>query len=196
LINKDEMKAEEKIYQAFFELKKKKLYYTQIKEQTGLSHSSVQNELKKLKKEGILSEEKTKANIFYIIKDKKIFILRFSEIAIKKFNGLNPNIKIPLKNFLKELPDEIYTIILFGSASRKEEKKESDIDLLVVSNKKKDLKRNKKEAEITSKYSISVFQADFLQFKKNKDDLIVQAKKTGFPIYKEQNFYEVLLDEY
>ena len=56
--------------------------------------------------------------------------------------------------------------------------------------------KNKKEAEITSKYPLSIFQATIDQFEKNKDDIIIQAKKTGFPIHKEQNFYETILNEY
>ena len=190
------MKAEEKIYQAFFDLKEPKLYYNQIKDQTNLSHSSLQNALEKLKTAGILAEEKTKANTFYSVKDKKIFTLRFSEIAIKKFSELSPNVKTPLKNFLKNLPEDIHTIILFGSASRKEETKDSDIDLLIVSNKKADFSKNKKEAEITSKYHLSIFNSTMTQFKKNKDHILIQARKTGFPIYKEQNFYEAMLDGY
>jgi predicted nucleotidyltransferase/predicted transcriptional regulator len=190
------MNAEEKVYQAFFDIKEPKLYYSQIKEQAHLSHSSLQNALEKLKKAGVLSEEKTKSNMFYIIKDKKVFSLKFSEIAIKKFNHLNVNVKVPLRNFLKNLPEDIYTIIFFGSASRKEETKGSDIDLLMVSTKKEDLTKNKKEAEITSKHPISMFNATITQFKENKDHVIIQARKTGLPIYKEQNFYEVILDGY
>lgn len=190
------MKAEDKIFKAFFEINEEKLYYNQIKEQTKLSHSSLQNVLDKLTKNKILSLEKTKSNTFYRIKDKKIFALKFSEIAIQKYQNLNRDIRVPLNNFLKNLPEEIYTIIFFGSASRGEETKDSDIDLLVVSNKKQDLSKNKKEAEITSKYPFSLFQSTITQFKKNKDHVIIQARKTGFPIYKEQNFYEVLLNGY
>ena len=115
---------------------------------------------------------------------------------MQKFNELNIGVKNPLRNFLKNIPKEIYTIILFGSASRKEEQKGSDIDLLIIANKKADLTNNKKEAEITSKHSISIFQATIKQFIQNKDDVIIQARKIGFPICKEQNFYEVILDEY
>tara|TARA_B100000315_G_C14457857_1_gene532295 strand:- start:218 stop:844 length:627 start_codon:yes stop_codon:yes gene_type:complete len=197
-INKEifqsDMKAEEKIYLAFFELKQPRIYYNQIKEHTKLSHSSLQNALKKLK--DVFEEEKTKSNTFYKINDKKFFGLKFSEIAINKFKHLNPNIKTPLNNFLKKIPGQIYTIVLFGSASRKEETKRSDIDILIVSDKKVNLSKNKKEAEITSKHPISLFQVTFDQFKKNKDDVVIQVRKTGFPIYKEQNFYEVILDEY
>ena len=43
------MKAEEKVYKAFYDLKEPKLYYNQIKEHTNLSHSSLQNALEKIK---------------------------------------------------------------------------------------------------------------------------------------------------
>ena len=190
------MKPEEKVYKAYFESKKNSLYFNEIKELSKLSDSSLTNTLNKLLHNNILTREKTKSNTFYKIKDKKLFALKFSEIAINKFNNLNIGVKTPLRNFLKNIPKEIYAIILFGSASRKEEQKGSDIDLLIIANKKTDLTDNKKEAEITSKHSISKFQATIKQFIQNKDDVIIQSRKIGFPIYKEQNFYEVILDEY
>ena len=191
-----EMKPEEKVYNAYFESKKSTLYFNEIKELSKLSDSSLTNTLSKLLKNNTLTQEKTKANTFYIIKDKKLFALKFSEIAIQKFNSLNINIKVPLRNFLKNIPEDIHTIILFGSASRGEETKDSDIDLLIVSNKKADFSKNKKEAEITSKYPLSLFNSTIAQFKENKDHVIIQARKTGFPIHKEQNFFEVILDGY
>jgi len=190
------MKPEEKVYKAYFESKKNILYFNEIKELSKLSDSSLTNTLNKLTKNNILIQEKTKSNTFYKIKDKKLFTLKFSEIAIQKFNELNIGVKTPLRNFLKNISKEIYTIVLFGSASRKEEQKESDIDLLIITNKKIDLINNKKEAEITSKHPISIFQATIEQFIQNKDDVIMQARKTGFSICKEQNFYEAMLDEY
>ncbi len=190
------MKAEDKIYKAFFESKEPKLYYNQIKEQTNLSHSSLQNALEKLKKEKILDEEKTKSNTFYKIKNKKLIALKFSELAIQKFQDLNRGVRIPLNNFLKDVPKSIYTIILFGSASKKEEQKKSDIDILIVSNKSLNLDDTKKNAEAISNYPLSIFQCTVNDLLKNKDHVIIQARKTGFPIYKEQNFYEVILDEY
>ena len=190
------MKPEDKVYLAYFESKKSTLYFNEIKELSKLSDSSLANTLKKLTKNSILAQEKTKSNTFYNVKDTKILALKFSEIAIQKSNNLNTGVKIPLKNFLKNIPQEIYTIILFGSSSRKEETKESDIDVLIISNKKIDLTKNKKEAEISSKYPLSIFQATIEQFIKNNDDILIQARKTGFPIYKEQNFYEAILDGY
>ena len=190
------MKPEDKIYRSYFESKKNSLYFNEIKELSKLSDSSLINSLNKLVKNEILAQEKTKSNTFYKLKDKKLFALKFSEIAIQTFNNLNIGVRAPLRNFLRNIPKEIYTIVLFGSTSKKEEQKGSDIDILIISNKKADLTANKKEAEITSKHSLSLFQATIDQFIQNKDDIIIQARKTGFPIYKEQNFYEVILDEY
>ena len=190
------MKPEGKVYQAYFESEKGTLYFNEIKELSHLSDSSLTNTLNKLTNNSILIQEKTKSNTFYKVKDKKIFALKFSEIAIQKFNNLNAGVKTPLRNFLKNIPQETYTLVLFGSASRKEEGKGSDIDLLIISNKKSDLTKNKKEAEITSKHTVSVFHATISQFTENKDDVVIQARKTGFPIYKEQNFYEAILDGY
>lgn len=194
--DKTKMKPEDKVYKAYFESKKNILYFNEIKELSKLSDSSLTNTLNKLTTLGLLSQEKTKSNTFYKIRDKKIFSLRFSEIAVQKFDSLNVGIKVPLRNFLKNIPQEIYTIVLFGSASRKEEQKDSDIDLLIVTSKKTDLTESKKEAEITSKHPISIFQATMGQFTQNTEDIVVQARKTGFPIYKEQNFYEAILNGY
>lgn len=190
------MKPEDKIYRAYFESKKETLYFNEIKELSKLSDSSLTNTLNKLTENNILKQEKTKSNTFYKIKNKKYMALKFSEIAIQKFEQLNLGVKSPLRNFLKNISNEIYTIVLFGSASRKEEQKGSDIDLLIVANQNIDLNSNKKEAEITSKYPISIFKTSINQFIQNEDDVIMQARKTGFPIHKEQNFYEVLLNGY
>ena len=56
--------------------------------------------------------------------------------------------------------------------------------------------KNKKNGEVTSNYPISIFQCTVDEFLKNKDHVMIQARKTGFPIHKEQNFYEVILNEY
>lgn len=188
------MKPECKVYNAYFETRKSSLYFNEIKELSKLSDSSLASALKELVKNNILSQEKTKSNTFYHIKDRKIFALMFSEKALEKFNNLNTGVKVPLMNFLKNIPNDIYTIVLFGSASRKEEQKGSDIDLLIISNKKIDLSTNKREGELTSKHNISLFNANITQFVEKKDDVIIQAFKTGFPIFKEQNFYEEVLN--
>lgn len=191
------MKAEEKIFEAYLISKEKKLYFNQIKEYTKLSNSSLQNSLDKLIKNKIVTIEKTKSNTYYNIKDKKIFSIEFAKIAFQKFKNLNKGVRIPLEELLNNLKIEVFTIILFGSSSKKQETKESDIDLMIVSDKNiKELDNIKKKAELISNHPLNIFSCNVKELKKSKDHLVAQAKKTGFPIKGEQNFYEVLLNEF
>ncbi len=190
------MNAEEKIYESFLKSRQEKLYFNQLKENTKLSNSSLQNALDKLIKKGYLKINKTKANTFFQIKNKKLFSLKFAEIAANKFENLNFEIKSPLRDFLKGIPNDVFTVVLFGSASRKEEKKGSDIDLLIVTEGKKDLEPLRKKTNNISNYPISIFQCSIQEFFDTSDHAVIQAKKTGFPIFREQNFYEAILNEY
>lgn len=190
------MRPEERIYRAFFEAKKPRLYFNEIKEKTKLSDSSLWNTLKKLTTNKTFNKIKTKSNTFYEIKNEKLIAIKFAEIAIKKFENLNTGVKIPLKEFLKECPKDIQTIILFGSASKKQEKKGSDIDLLIVANQKKEINELTEKINAISNYNISIFEITYDEYIKNKDHVVVQAKKTGFPIQNEQLFYEVQINEY
>jgi predicted nucleotidyltransferase len=181
-----------KIYQAY--LTNQTLYFNQIKELTNYSNSSLQNILNNLIKTNKLTKIKTKSNTYYKIKDKKFFALKFSEIAIEQFNNLNLEIQIPLTNFLNQIPKDIFTLILFGSASKKQEKIGSDIDILIVDNKKRDYKTIEKSVNLTTNYPLNIFMCTYEEFIKNEDHIIKEAKK-GFPIFHEQNFYEIKLEE-
>jgi predicted nucleotidyltransferase/predicted transcriptional regulator len=190
------MRADEKVFMAYFESRSARLYYSRLKELTNLSHSSLQNALQKLTSKGLLKEEKEKSNIFYVIKDDKKIALKFSEIAVQKFEELNVGVKSPLREFLNDFPHQVFCVILFGSASKKQETRDSDIDLLVVCHKECDFTERKKKASTISKYPLSIFQCSVEQFIDNEDHVIIQARTTGFPIYGEQHFYEVEINEY
>lgn len=190
------MKAENKIFYAFYESKEQRLYFNQIKEFTKLSNSSLQNTLTILIKDKILTIDKTKSNTFYKIHNKKLFALHFAEISLNKFQNLNRGIRIPLESLLQKISGDLFTIILFGSASRKAEKKDSDIDILVVAKTKINLELLKKDIDSISNYPLNIFNCTISELKKAEDHVVYQAKNTGFPIKGEQNFFEVILNEY
>lgn len=190
------MKAEDKVFKAYYQSKQLSLYFSQLKELTTLSNSSLQNVLNQLIKEGILELEKTKSNTFYRIKNKKIFSLKFAEISANRFASLKIGIKQPLKEFLNKIKDSVFTIVLFGSASSGKEEEGSDIDLVVAADRQLNLDKITKEVNSTSNYPLNIFKTSVKKFKENEDHIIKQARQTGFPIMGEQNFYEVELDEY
>jgi len=197
------MEAKDKVYRAFYDVENSWLYFSELKEKTKLSNSSLQNVLKKLEKEGILEKNKKTSNIFFrMAPDKKPFI--FAQIDKEKFESLNLGVRIPLKNWLKYLPPEIDFILLFGSASRKKEKDGSDIDLIVAlynfsnSNLQKiyekgirqEINQISKKINSESNYPLKIIFTKSDSLKTSNDHLIVQARETGFPIYGSLSYYE------
>lgn len=203
------LSPEEKIYFAFYETKKNMLYYNQLKDYTGLSDSSLQNALKKLTEKKEAEAIREKANTFYRMKDKNKIKLQFTQFDYFRFDSLNPDVKVPLKSFLEQTPDKISFIILFGSSSRKQEKKGSDIDLLVVlhSFESEKLQRSyeremktafnqlKEKISATSIYPLSIFYTDVDSYATADDRVVNEAKNTGFCISGNLEYYEVMLNE-
>lgn len=120
--------AKNKIIKAYLSSRKMELYFNEIKDSTKLSNSSLQNALKIMVLNNLLSTKKTKAHVFYKILNKKYFAIQFSDISRQRFEALKRDIRVPLTNLLNELNEDTYSTILFGSASIGQEKKGSDID--------------------------------------------------------------------
>ncbi|MBD3203654.1 nucleotidyltransferase domain-containing protein [Candidatus Woesearchaeota archaeon] len=204
------MKPEDKVYRAFYKTKEKKLYFNQIKELTGLSDSSLSNTLKKLKNKKEAKKYVTKAHTFYELIDKELKILNFMRFDLDKFNNLNREIRIPLQEFLKKIPFQIAFVILFGSSAKKQEQKNSDIDLLITLfyfNKEKLYKLYfeemkiffsgiKKEIDALSIHPLSLAFVDLKTYRTSKDYLILEAKNKGFPIFGHVNYYKVNYEDH
>lgn len=202
------MKPIEKIYFAFFKTKKEKLYFNELKEFSGLKDSSLNKNLKYLIEKKEVNKEKEKSNTFYSLKNKQLRSVYFAKFAIEKFQSLNYKVKIPLKDFLKEI-NNIKYVIHFGSSSRAQEREDSDIDLVIVLNsfENEDLnklyqkeitqkiEKYKEKANVSSIYPISCFYVDEQNFiNVKKDYVILSAKETGYPIYNQAEYY--LKNEY
>ncbi len=196
------VKNKEVIYRAFFENKKNKLYYNQLRNITSLSNSQLQNILKKLEENNEILKEKTKSNTYYKL-TKKYKSLEFTKITFDLIENLNINVKVIINEIIKLVPTKIYSVIFFGSASKKKEQENSDIDLLFILENFKDKKLEKlyekeikneiikiiEEIETRSIYPISLkfIKKDDL---KNNDHLIIDAINTGFPIINQLNYFE------
>ena len=206
-IIKTELTPTEKIYYVFYQTKKKQMYFNEIRVKTKMSISSLQNVLSKLEKNNEITKIKEKGNVFYNLKDRDSIALNFTKFGIQKFNNLNRNVKIPLKEFLEKI-NNISFILFFGSASIGQEKKGSDIDLLIVAyyfeekelneKYKKEIKINieqiKKSVNAKSLYPLNLVFVDEKEFQMRKDYLLDEAKKTGFCIYNQQKYYKEVLN--
>jgi len=197
----------ERVYYAFYISKKREMYFNEIRAKTGMSISSLQNVISKLDKSGETIRRKEKANTFYMLNDKRIIALHFTKFDMIKLDNLHRNIKIPVSEFLGKI-GRVAFILLFGSASRGEEKKGSDIDVLVVTYKfedgnldglyKKEIKRNferaKKLADAKSLYPLSLAFVDEEEFTTRKDYLLEEGGKTGLCIYNNLNYYRMVFN--
>ncbi|CAF30086.1 nucleotidyltransferase domain-containing protein [Methanococcus maripaludis] len=202
------MNALDKLYRAYYTKSENKLYFSELKELTGLSNSSLQNALKKLESEKQILKLKEKSNAYYILKNTKKTVFKFSEIDDERFWKLHRNVRAPILDFLENFPKEIDFMILFGSASRKKETEGSDIDLMVVIHSFEDpdlqkryreeinqkLEYAKAKAECRSIYPLSIVAVEIDYFLNSNDHMVEQVKLTGFPVFGHQNYHEVILN--
>ena len=89
--------------------------------------------------------------------------------------------------------------LVFGSTAKGTFGKESDIDVLLIYNKKElEDSKLKKDIEAITGVKIQTFIIDFKYFKgqilKEEDSVITHAIKTGFPITGNDKFYKEVLN--
>jgi len=204
---KNELNPIERVYLTFYESKKKTMYFNEIREKAKMSISSLQNVLLRMDKSKEIIKNKEKSNTFYSLKSKEKIALNFTKFDIQKLDSLNLNIKIPLNDFLGQI-NNISFITLFGSASRGEEKKDSDIDLLIVTNHfeskslnelyqkeiKEQIEKIKRKVNAKSLHPLSIVLINEKDYKDRKDYLLDEAKKTGFCVYNHELYYKETLN--
>ena len=104
-----------------------------------------------------------------------------------------------IKTYLDNLPEKPVFAVLFGSTAKGTFKKDSDIDILIITNKKISAEKAEKETDALTAMKISTFQMtykDFLTELKMKEDKVVQsAIKSGYPMINHIQYYEVLYNE-
>ena len=193
----------EKVYYIFYSSKKQRMYFNEIREKAKISISSLQNSLRKLEKSGEIEKTKERANVFYNLNDEEAIALNFSKFDILRLESLNINVKLPIKELI-EKAGNIAFVLLFGSASRGEEKKGSDIDLIIVTHHfvenrlneayqkqiKEEIGEISKTVKAKSLYTLSLVFIDEKEFETRKDYLLDEAKKTGFCVYNQQYYHK------
>jgi predicted nucleotidyltransferase len=114
----------------------------------------------------------------------------------EKFESLPLLRKNAINFYLKKSDKKPVFLILFGSTAKGTFKKDSDLDILEVVNEKFDEVKAKKFAEAQTGIKVQVFQLlldDFIDELKLKNDKVVQsAIETGFPIFNNKFYYEVV----
>ncbi|MFT4311475.1 MAG: nucleotidyltransferase domain-containing protein [Candidatus Woesearchaeota archaeon] len=183
-----------KVLKLFYENKLINLHLREIARRTNLHEPSVFRILKTLEKSNMLRVEK-QGNIkkYYATKNKKTYLL-YQAFDIEKYEELEKNRKKAIQVFLDALEEKPIFTILFGSTAKNNYKEESDIDILLVTNKKILLENALIETNSLTAKKISVFQITLKEFEKElklkEDKLIQSAIKTGYPLTSHIEYYE------
>jgi len=185
-----------KILKLFYDNHNQPLHLREISRRIGLGEGPVSRHLNRLVSDGILIFAKDanmkKFSIKYIKEVYSMYdIFRFENLPLLRRNAL--------KVYIKELKVKPVIVLLFGSSAVASARDESDIDIIEIFNKNVDNSKAVKNAEALTSMTINPLQMTFDQFIKElrmREDHVVQsALISGFPVYNNRNYYQVLEDE-
>jgi len=187
----------ERILKIFY--KKDKIHLRAISRETNMYGQSVTRYLNELEKEEILKSKKEgNLKIYSWDKNNKVYSIK-TLFDLETLEKLPFQRKEAIKGYIKMLPEKPVFIILFGSTAKNNFSKDSDIDILVVTNNKFSSKEAEKEVDTIYGIKMSTFQISYKEFIKElklKEDKVVQsAILTGYPIFNNNYYYEVLDNE-
>ena len=188
----------EKIFECFYANQNKSIHLRELSRQINLKEGPLSRHLNTLLKDKILIFEK-EGNLkkFKISKEKLPQI--FSLFDLKKLNSLPPLRKNAIKTYIQNLPQMPVFVILFGSTAKETFTQKSDIDILLVTNTKINPKNSEEEVCALTSMNISTFQITYKEFieelKMKRDHVIQSAIFSGYPVYNQNYYYEVLNNE-
>jgi|TARA_Y100000310_G_C20642108_1_gene794569 predicted nucleotidyltransferase len=192
-------KGKEKILECFYRNRYKQLYFSEILRETKLTQNTTLKHLKSLQENNLIQSTKETAHTFYKINNKnpQIYAL-FSYFDYKVFNELPSERKRAITDFLNALKTKPIISLIFGSTAKKTFTKESDIDVLLIFNKKETKQEKlRKDIEATTGFNIQTFIIDYEYFKEQliteEDKVIIHAIKTGFVFTGHHYFYKEVL---
>jgi len=188
-----------KVMQLFYREKTAKFHLREIARQTKLHGPSATKCLKELEKTGILRSEKDANLKKYSVKKNRHAYLVFGMFDVERFEKLPKMRQSAVEHYLGSLPEKPVFAVLFGSTAKETYDEESDIDILLVMNRKISTEAAEKEADAQTALNVSSFQVnyrDFVQELRLKQDKVVQsALNTGYPVINHVAYYEVLYNE-
>lgn len=186
-----------KILKIFYSNKNKPVHLREIARLSSMNESTASFHLKNLVKDGVMKHA-SEGNLkkFYVSKSHlpEIFPL-FDQERLEKLPLLRKN---AIRMYIKSLENKPVLLITFGSTAKGTFKEDSDLDLFEVFSIKRYAKAEKL-VEAQTGVHLQVFrmnEKDFLsELIIKKDKVLQSALNTGFPVFNQKYFYEVVYHE-
>ncbi len=187
-----------RILKLFYDNRNVPLHLRRIARKTKLNESSAFRHLNTLVKAGILWTEK-EANLKKFAVRAQYIPRLFPLFDDEKLNALPRLRRHAIIDYLSSLNKKPLLVVVFGSTADKSFNQDSDVDLLEVFSGRTDTKTAKKYVMAQTGIRIHSFQLTEHEFnrelKERKDMVVLSALTTGFPIFNQKFFYEVLIGE-
>ena len=188
-----------KIMRLFYRDRAAKLHLREIARRTGLFGPSVYRFLNSLEKDGILKSEKDGNLKKYSVRKGLRAYFLFEAFDLEKFEKLPEIRRNAVKTYLDSLPEKPVFAVLFGSTAKGTYREHSDVDVLLVTNRRINAEKAEKETNALTAMKMSTFQItykNFLTDLKMKDDKVVQsAANSGYPLISHLQYYGTLYNE-
>lgn len=192
------MKGKEKILKLFYENQQASFHLREIARRTKLNENSVYRFLQQLENEKILVSSREANLKKYSVQKSLPTYATLALLDVNRFNSLPEIRKKAIHLFLDSLPEKPVIMLLFGSTAKNTYTEESDIDLLLIINKRVDTAKTKSLVDAQTSMRISDFQIELSAFKeevKRKEDKVIQsALETGYPITNHIEYYRTLYE--
>jgi len=187
-----------KILKLFYENRNSPLYLREIARKAKLNESSISRHLNKLVKEDILKTKKDGNLKKFYLKSSKIPEI-FPLFDHEKLESLPILRKDAIKLYINKIEKKPLLVSVFGSTAKGTYKEDSDLDILIIGAVNDSEAEAKKYAEAQTGLKTQSFKLTEKQFKKEiklkKDRVIQAALETGFPVFNEKYYYEVIYNE-
>lgn len=166
----------DKIIKLFIEEPEHEFYVREIARILKKSPTTISKYLKELEKKGLLKSEKKFNHLLFKASEKQEFkqMKLGYNLEIIKSSGL-------IDFLVQEFEPE--AIIMFGSFAKSENNKNSDIDLLIISPRKKEVKLNKFEEKLGHKIQLFIHSKAEIEKIKEKNPELVNNWINGTKLY-------------
>lgn len=171
-------------------------YPSEIAEISGISITHVLRLLGEMKKLNVVSEKRAGKRGMVRLNIENILAAELIELFnLERRLGLPSEFRAPIEEFVKKMKAEASSIILFGSVAKGLQKKESDIDLFIIS---RDMKKTKEQSRKLMEELFGFYkpimeehvfsEKDFDLMHKKGNDLLINLIKDGIILH-DNGFY-------
>jgi len=189
----------EKILRLFYTDKTIQIHLREVARKTKLNENSAFRFLQDMEKEHILISKKDGNLKKYSLAKNNLTYSLLTQLDILRFNTLPSIRRNAMTMFLNTLKEKPIIAILFGSTAKNTYTEHSDIDLLLIVNKKIDIKNAISYTDAQTAIRVSAIQINFEELveeiKLKNDKVIQSALNTGYPITNHITYYEVMYNE-